>query len=171
MKKTVWVLLLGIALSLSAACTTSPEPTHTAQPATIPPTPPPEPTPTPPTLPPQEAWRDLDLRFAHILDVSFTFLEPSRIRFDVTLVHDDDGEAPSYADWWQVEDPSGFVLGQRILTHAHGTQPFTRSATIDLPANLDWVVLRGHDMLHGFGGQVIRINLQSGDQEILTSYP
>jgi hypothetical protein len=171
LKKTVWALLLGIALSLTAACTTSPEPTHTAQPATIPPTPPPEPTPTPPTLPPQEAWRDLDLRFAHILDVSFTFLEPSRIRFDVTLVHDDDGEAPSYADWWQVEDPSGFVLGQRILTHAHGTQPFTRSATIDLPANLDWVVLRGHDMLHGFGGQVIRLNLQSGDQEILTSYP
>jgi hypothetical protein len=118
-----------------------------------------------------EAWQQLDLRYAQVLAVTYELMESARVRFDVTLVHDDDGEAPQYADGWQVEDLSGNVLGKRVLTHAHGTQPFTRSATIELPAGVDIVTIRGHDMLHGFGGQVIQLNLEMGEQIIFPEYP
>jgi hypothetical protein len=113
----------------------------------------------------------LDLRYAHVLEVTYTILDTTQVRFDVTLVHDDDGEAPQYADWWQVEDLSGTVLGTRNLTHAHSTQPFIRSATVDVPLSVGVVIIRGHDMLHGFGGQVIQLNLETGEQQTLPSYP
>lgn len=121
--------------------------------------------------PQAESWRVLDLRFAHVLEVTHERLGSSQVRFDVTLVHDDDGEAPRYADWWQVEDLSGNILGKRILTHAHGTQPFTRSTTIEIPAGVEAVMIRGHDMMHGFGGRIIQLNLNTGEQEVLTNHP
>ena len=111
-----------------------------------------------------ETWQQLDLRFAHVLEVSYTPLSEAQVRFDVTLVHDDESEAPEYADWWQVEDLSADVLGMRILTHSHGSQPFTRSDTIDIPAGVELVIIRGHDMRHGFGGQAIQLNLVTGEQ-------
>jgi len=111
-----------------------------------------------------EPWRELDLRFAHVLEVSYTPLSETQVRFDVTLVHDDESEAPEFADWWQVEDLSADVLGMRILTHSHGSQPFTRSDTIDIPAGVELVIIRGHDMRHGFGGQAIQLNLVTGEQ-------
>lgn len=129
------------------------------------------PTMAPTSTPAVETWRELDLRFANVLDVSFERLNSTQVRFDVTLVHDDQGEAPNFADWWQVEDLTGVVLGQRILAHAHGTQPFTRSATIDVPVSIPSVVIRGHDMLHGFGGQVIVLDVVSGEKLLLADYP
>jgi hypothetical protein len=116
-------------------------------------------------------WQQLDLRYAQVLAVIYELLDSSQVRFDVTMIHDDDGEAPQYADWWQVEDLSGNVLGKRVLTHAHGTQPFTRSATIELPDGVNKLIIRGHDMRHGFSGQVIQLNLEMGEQIILTDYP
>jgi hypothetical protein len=95
----------------------------------------------------------------------------SDYHFDVTLVHDDQGEAPQFADWWQVEDLEGNLLGRRILTHGHGTQPFTRSETITVPDSVRVVIIRGHDMQHGFGGQVIQLELETGEQKIIQSYP
>jgi hypothetical protein len=117
------------------------------------------------------SWQELDLRYAQVLDVTFEILESFRIRFDVTLIHDDDGESPQFADWWQVEDRSGNILGKRILTHSHGNLPFTRSATIEIPSHVESVIVRGHDMLHGFGGQVIQLNLMTGEKSILSSHP
>jgi hypothetical protein len=108
---------------------------------------------------------DLDLREANVIDVTFEALENDSYRFDVTLQHDDEGEAPHYADWWQVEDLEALVLGKRILTHSHGNEPFTRSETITIPENISIVNVRGHDMDHGFGGQAIRVNLANGDIE------
>ena len=106
---------------------------------------------------------DLDLREANVLAVSFEALGDGRFRFDVTLLHDDDGEAPSYADSWQVWDAEGNMLGERVLTHSHGTQPFTRSATITIPDGVMTVFVRGHDMEHGHGGQSLQIDLDSGE--------
>lgn len=112
---------------------------------------------------PSSALPDLDMREANVLAVEFEQLEDGRYRFDVTLIHDDDGEAPEYADGWQVESEDGALLGQRSLTHAHGNQPFTRSLTIEIPAGIAIVIVRGHDMQHAFGGQSMRVNLQTGE--------
>jgi hypothetical protein len=118
-----------------------------------------------------EVWQQMDLRYAHVLGVTHEQLDSLQVRFDVTIVHDDDGEAPQHADWWQVEDLAGTVLGKRELTHAHGTQPFTRSTTIELPAGVDLVIIRGHDMQHGFGDQVIQLDLKTGEQIAIPASP
>ena len=118
-----------------------------------------------------ESWQELDLRYAQVLDVTYEILESFQVRFDVTLIHDDDGESPQFADWWQVEDRSGNILGKRILTHSHGNLPFARSATIEIPSHVESIIIRGHDMLHGFGGQVIQLNLMTGEKSILASHP
>jgi len=106
---------------------------------------------------------DLDLQEANVLDVRFEKLDEFNVRFDVTLLHDDDGESPSFADSWQIEDLDGIVLGERILAHSHGTAPFTRSATILIPEGIDSVIVRGHDMEHGFGGQAALVNMTTGE--------
>jgi hypothetical protein len=121
---------------------------------------------TPVHTPTAVVGADLDLREANILDVVFEDLGDGRYRFDVTLLHDDNGEAPMYADRWEIWDTAGNLLGERVLTHSHGTSPFTRSATIEIPAGVDTILVRGHDMEHGHGGQSMRVDLESG--EILT---
>ena len=82
-------------------------------------------------------------------------------RFDVTLYHDDDGE-DGYANWWQVEGLDGTRLGRRELVHPHGTREFTRSATIQIPADTPCVVIRGHDQVHGYGGRAMLLDLENG---------
>ncbi len=106
---------------------------------------------------------NLDLQEANVLDVRFEKLGEFKVQFDVTILHDDDGESPSFADSWQVEDLDGNVLGERILAHSHGTTPFTRSATILIPEGIDLVIVRGHDMKHGFGGQAALANMATGE--------
>jgi hypothetical protein len=104
----------------------------------------------------------LDFREANVVQVEFEVQEDGTIRFDVTLHHDDDGESPSYADWWQVEDAEGNVLGKRVLLHAHSSEPFTRSEIVSIPEGIETVIIRGHDMVHGFGGQAAELRLQDG---------
>jgi hypothetical protein len=115
---------------------------------------------------PAQTTRDLDLQEANVLDVRFEKLDEFNVRFDVTLLHDDDGESPSFADSWQVEDLDGIVLGERILAHGHGTAPFTRSATIQIPEGMDMVVVRGHDMEHDSGGQAALVNMTTGEVQL-----
>lgn len=110
---------------------------------------------------------EFDLKEANVVDVSFTALGEGKYRFDVTLVHDDEGEAPSFADRWVVEDLTGNVLGERVLLHAHGNAPFTRSETVFIPASVSMVIIRGHDALHGFGGQAIQLDLKDGSKSLI----
>lgn len=107
---------------------------------------------------------DLDLREANVTAVDFEPLGGGRVRFDVTLIHDDAGE-DGYANWWQVESPDGRMLGRRELLHAHGTRAFTRSQTIEVPDGTTRVVVRGHDQTHGYGGQVMIVNLATREME------
>lgn len=118
-----------------------------------------------------ETEAPLDLRYANVIEVEFERLEGRRYRFDVTLYHDDDGEAPAYADAWQVEDLEGNVLGVRELLHGHSTRPFTRSEVIEIPAEIEVVIVRGHDQTHGFGGQIMRVELRSGEVTPLMATP
>ena len=70
-------------------------------------------------------------------------------RFDVTLRHGDEGWG-HYADRWDVVDEAGTVLGTRVLAHPHvDEQPFTRSATVDVPTGTTRVYVVANDSVHG----------------------
>jgi hypothetical protein len=108
---------------------------------------------------------ELDLREANVVAVSVEE-RGTAYRFDVTLHHDDDGE-PGYANWWQVERLDGRRLGRRDLLHPHSRQPFTRSETVEIPSEVNCVVVRGHDQTHGYGGQAALVTLDSGATRIV----
>ncbi|WP_248518080.1 hypothetical protein [Salinarchaeum laminariae] len=107
---------------------------------------------------------DLDLQEANVTAVAVETEGEGSYRFDVTLYHDDDGE-DGYANWWQVETLDGEQLGRRELLHAHGTEEFTRSATVGIPEAAGCVVVRGHDQTHGYGGQAMLVSVASGATE------
>ncbi|UCG01940.1 MAG: hypothetical protein JSW11_20365 [Candidatus Heimdallarchaeota archaeon] len=109
---------------------------------------------------------ELDLREANVTGVTFEQIDSVTYRFNVTLFHDDDGEA-GYADFWVIETLNGTELGRRILTHPHGTQEFSRSGLIMIPGGIDIVVVRGHDQIHGFGGRAIIINIRTDEFEVV----
>ena len=112
---------------------------------------------------------DLDLREANVVDVTVESAAAGH-RFDVTLHHDDDGE-DGYANWWQIETLDGDRLGRRDLAHAHGTRPFTRSATVSVPEGTTCVVVRGHDRTHGYGGRAVVVNVETGATEAVRQGP
>ncbi len=81
-------------------------------------------------------------------------------RFDVTLKHGDTGW-DHYADQWEVLAPDGSLLGTRTLYHPHvNEQPFMRSLSgVPVPAELDHVMIRARDSLHGHGPDLFRVDL------------
>ena len=111
----------------------------------------------------------LDLREANVVGVDVESIDDG-YRFDVTLYHDDDGE-DGYANWWQVETLGGERLGRRELAHPHGTERFTRSATIGIPDGTSRVVVRGHDRTHDYGGQAMLVTLETGATETVGQGP
>lgn len=87
--------------------------------------------------------------------------------FHVTVRHPDRGW-DDYADGWDVVLPDGTVIipnsgdtFTRVLLHPHQTeQPFTRSqSNIVIPSTITTVIVRAHDLIHGWGGQTITVNL------------
>lgn len=82
-------------------------------------------------------------------------------RFRVTVRHGDEGW-DHYADRWQVETPEGRVLGTRVLLHPHEhEQPFTRSlGGVVIPPEVDAVLIRAHDSVHGDGGATVTVKLR-----------
>ena len=81
-------------------------------------------------------------------------------KFDVTVRHTDEGWK-HYADKWDVTAPDGTVLGTRILAHPHvDEQPFTRSLIgVKIPESIDRVTVRGHDLVHGYGGKTVIVTV------------
>lgn len=82
-------------------------------------------------------------------------------RFDVTVAHEDEGW-DHYADQWDVLAPDGTVLGERVLAHPHVTeQPFTRSLSgVVIPPDVDTVIIRARDSVHGYGGAEMTISIE-----------
>lgn len=80
--------------------------------------------------------------------------------FSVTLKHGDTGW-DHYADLWQVFTPDGQLLGERVLLHPHvEEQPFTRSLSgVEIPDEVDEVVIRARDSVHGVAEQEYRLTL------------
>jgi len=113
------------------------------------------------------ATAELDRREANVMAVDIESTGDREYRFDVTLLHDDDGES-GYANWWQVETLDGEQLGRRELAHAHGTQEFTRSETVAVPDDADCVVVRGHDQTHGYGGRAMTVAVPGGETSVVS---
>ena len=108
---------------------------------------------------------ELDLREANVVSVAIDD-SGEATEFTVGLHHDDAGE-DGYADWWQVETLDGTQLGRRDLTHPHDEQPFERPGNIDISDDVTCVVVRGHDQTHGYGGRVVVMNLDAGEQNVI----
>lgn len=88
-------------------------------------------------------------------------------RFTVTVEHPDTGWE-DYADGWDVVLPDGTVVlvnegdeFTRLLLHPHeNEQPFTRNQSgIVIPPDVTTVTVRAHDLVDGFGGQEITVDL------------
>jgi hypothetical protein len=87
--------------------------------------------------------------------------------FHVTVRHPDTGWE-DYADGWDIVVPDGQVLKSgaaekftRLLLHPHeNEQPFTRSqSSIVVPDGVTILVVRAHDLIDGFGGRQISVDL------------
>ncbi|MFN2219060.1 MAG: hypothetical protein ACK2UA_10680 [Anaerolineae bacterium] len=87
--------------------------------------------------------------------------------FHVTVQHPDTGWE-DYADGWDVLTPAGTVLKPdpdspftRLLLHPHeNEQPFTRSQSgIDIPSDVTEVRVRAHDLVDGYGGREVVVDL------------
>jgi hypothetical protein len=88
--------------------------------------------------------------------------------FYVSVAHPDTGWE-DYADGWDVVTPDGVILKvnpndpfTRLLAHPHeDEQPFTRSQRgIIIPIGITEVRVRAHDIVTGFGGQEILVDLE-----------
>lgn len=87
--------------------------------------------------------------------------------FHVTVAHPDTGW-DDYADGWDVVLPDGTVVTPnpndpftRVLLHPHeNEQPFTRSQSgIVIPPGVDRVIVRAHDLVDGWGGREVVVDL------------
>jgi hypothetical protein len=87
--------------------------------------------------------------------------------FHVTVAHPDTGWE-DYADGWDVVLPDGTVVKvnesdpfTRLLLHPHeNEQPFTRSQSgLVIPDGVTSITVRAHDLVDGFGGQEVIVDL------------
>lgn len=130
-----------------------PEPTLTEEPTM---------TATEPPTPRGERVANADVLYVRAVqaaDGSWTFY--------VTVAHPDTGWE-DYADGWDVLTPDGTVLRPdpdspftRLLLHPHvDEQPFTRSQRgIVIPEGVTQVTVRAHDLVDGFGGREVVVDL------------
>ncbi len=93
--------------------------------------------------------------------------------FYVTVAHPDTGWE-DYADGWDVVLPDGTVIKPnsddpftRLLLHPHESeQPFTRSQSgIVIPEGVTEVRVRAHDLVDGWGGQEVVVDLAAESGE------
>lgn len=87
--------------------------------------------------------------------------------FYVTIEYPDVGWN-DYADGWNVVTSDGIIIKPdpdrqftRTLLHPHvDEQPFTRSQSgIDIPPGVSEITVRAHDLVDGFGGMEVIIDL------------
>ena len=110
---------------------------------------------------------DADVEFVRIVQTGL-----NTYTFDVTVLHEDIGW-DDYADGWDVVLPDGSIVKKdgdnttftRLLVHPHETeQPFTRSQS-GLVISAETVTVRAHDLVHGFGGRTVTIDMTASKGE------
>jgi hypothetical protein len=116
---------------------------------------------------PTQTLADADVEYVRAVQNGDTWT------FHVTVRHPDTGW-DDYADGWDVVLPDGSVLKPdsdapftRLLLHPHeNEQPFTRSQSgLRIPDDVTQVTVRAHDIVDGFGGQTVTLDLTSSGGE------
>jgi len=116
----------------------------------------------PSPLPPSKGEGNAD-----VLHVRSVQAQDGTWTFHVTVQHPDTGWE-DYADGWDVLTPDGTVLKPdpgspftRLLLHPHeNEQPFTRSQSgIVIPTGVTRVRVRAHDLVDGYGGREVLVDL------------
>lgn len=97
---------------------------------------------------------------ADVLSVEIEETAPRTFTITAEVEHADDGW-DHYANAWQVLDSNGNVLATRELAHPHmNEQPFIRSlSNVEIPEGVSTIVIRARDLVHGFGGKEVTVNL------------
>jgi hypothetical protein len=96
---------------------------------------------------------------ADVLDVKVRYNGGDSFQVITTVKHADSGW-DHYANAWEIVDEAGKVIGKRVLYHPHeNEQPFTRSHTLDIPANVKTITVRALDSVHGGGGKTMTVDL------------
>ena len=158
-------------LPTTTPAATAAEPAQTASPA-----PPTEPSATAVPSPAPEGKGNAD-----VLHVRAVQTSDGTWTFHVTVKHPDTGWE-DYADGWDVLTPEGEVLKPdpgspftRLLLHPHENNvPFTRSQSgIAVPEGVTLVRVRAHDLVDGFGGREVMVDLtvQSGEDFEVETLP
>lgn len=101
---------------------------------------------------------------ADVVAVDFVCHDDSTCDFSVTVRHADDGWE-HYADRWEVRTIDGKRLAVRELAHPHDNeQPFTRALTgVEIPDDVDEVVIRARDSRHRYGGEEVTVKLTESE--------
>jgi len=114
------------------------------------------------TVPAGASTVDDEQQFPDVIDAVATAADAGW-NFDVTVSSPYDSPE-RYADAWRVAGPDGVVFGVRELLHHHADeQPFTRSLRdVEIPPDVDFVVVEGRDSSNGWGGQTVDVALDRG---------
>jgi hypothetical protein len=101
-----------------------------------------------------------EFQFPDVVDVKVTPNPDGTFKFDVTISSPYDSPE-QYADAWRVIGANGTEFGIRELLHDHaGEQPFTRSLDrLEIPADVLEVTVEGRDLVNGWGGLTMTIQL------------
>ncbi len=104
---------------------------------------------------------------ADVLEVRAQYRGSSGWTFHVTVAHPDTGWE-DYCNGWDLVTDQNEVLKTnnsdqftRVLFHPHEQeQPFTRSQSgVQIPPEIATITVRAHDIVDGFGGKEIVIDL------------
>jgi hypothetical protein len=98
-------------------------------------------------------------RFPDVVDVQ---VERAGDTYTFTVTISSPYDTPErYADGWRITGADGTVYGEHELTHDHAAeQPFTRTQSgVRIPDGVDQVVVEGHDLANGYGGQTVTVAL------------
>ena len=115
----------------------------------------------PPAGPPGTAAAAADAAemFPDVVDVTVT-PGTGGFTFAVTISSPYD-TSQRYADAFRARSADGTVVyGVTELSHDHaGEQPFTRTLTAAVPEDVASVVVEGRDLVHGWGGGTVTVEL------------
>ncbi|HEX6335319.1 MAG TPA: hypothetical protein VFZ85_00035 [Jiangellaceae bacterium] len=97
--------------------------------------------------------------YPDIVDVA---VEREGDTFNFTVTVSSPYDTPErYADGWRVVGPDGTTYGEHTLAHDHaGEQPFTRTQRgVEIPEEVDEVIVEGRDSEYGYGGGTATVPL------------
>lgn len=99
-------------------------------------------------------------QYPDVLEASAARTDGDTWQFSATLSSPYDSPQ-RYADAWRVLTANGVELGVRELAHDHaGEQPFTRALSgVVVPADVDTVIIQGRDLINGWGGATVEVQL------------